>query len=851
MTATATASAWKSPSHSHSHSRSSRPSTTPRAYDGAMSVGQAMPPLLSPHNKSPQTAKHIRSPDAGYFGFVVNDESIPPDSNPGLHVRQNWNLSHSSAGSVTVPKQPSNERMPEFEAFRKRSEQYHNFNLSNNNLASLRAGSQSNTPQLKSKRSDESPQSPNPKRPSQMRPESSRASGLNSKMDSIFFDIPRNESPSPISSPNTVADHQHARLSLPASEIQSQLETLQKQRSHTLPQVENSAPNMASVHEVAQILRTNSDDVLLFDLRVYQQYATSRIHGALNLCLPTTLLKRPTFTVQKLAETFTSAHDKDEFEKWQDCKYIVVYDGNSMQAKEAIMPFNVLKKFSSEGWNGRGLVITGGYMTFAKHFPQLIDQGPVRKGKGSSARLTSPSLAADNAIPVAGGCSMPETKSAANPFFGNIRQNMDLLDGVGQMPIEKPTSMTESDVKRLPRWLREASQSSDEGKKVSSKFLDIERSEQRRMQQALSGEVQYGTPHAEKSKHIQVAGIEKGAKNRYNNIFPFEHTRVKLQDVPSYGCDYVNANFVKAAYSNRKYIATQAPIPATFEDFWRVIWEQDVRVVVMLTAEAEGGQIKSHPYWNSGEYGQFKVKNLSERSVHLDKRSKEKEAARPQMAPRRSTQPHTMGEKRSAVEHKPLIEPESPVATIRHFTLSHKDQPFKPMHEITQVHYTQWPDFGAPANPTAILGLIDLVNKYIRQSAAVAIRPESAAPSDERPIVVHCSAGCGRTGTYCTIDSVIDMLKRQKLERGKHRSYEDEMDVDIPDNWISRDDIDLVAKAVNDFRHQRLSMVQNLRQFVLCYESIIQWIMAQQNDDPRSKYMREGSRRSYQGTAGS
>jgi protein-tyrosine phosphatase len=167
------------------------------------------------------------------------------------------------------------------------------------------------------------------------------------------------------------------------------------------------------------------------------------------------------------------------------------------------------------------------------------------------------------------------------------------------------------------------------------------------------------------------------------------------------------------------------------------------------------------------------------------------------------------------------------------------------MREVTQLQYSQWPDFGAPASPTAILSLIEQVNKYIRGSASPssAVGPDESAPEGERPIIVHCSAGCGRTGTYCTIDSVIDMLKRQKLAREERD--EDRMDIDS-ENWIKRDDEDLVAKAVEDFRHQRLSMVQNLRQFVLCYESILQWVVSQQRENIRPGKGHE-TRRSYQG----
>lgn len=141
---------------------------------------------------------------------------------------------------------------------------------------------------------------------------------------------------------------------------------------------------------------------------------------------------------------------------------------------------------------------------------------------------------------------------------------MDLIGGVGQMPIKRPSTMNTEIETSLPKWMRKAVDESNEGKLVSDKFLHIEKREQKRMQEALSGEVVYGTPGSDLSGSVQIAGIEKGAKNRYNNIWPFEHSRVKLQGVGKDGCDYVNANHVHSNKSSKRYIATQGPIPQTF-----------------------------------------------------------------------------------------------------------------------------------------------------------------------------------------------------------------------------------------------------------------------------------------------
>lgn len=631
----------------------------------------------------------------------------------------------------------------------------------------------------------------------------------------------------------TVEEHQAARLSLPTDNLQvPALDARRPDRADTLPSTSvKGTPSMVGPEQVAELLQAHRAETLLLDVRVYPQYAASRITGALNLCIPTTLLKRPAFSVHKLAETFTDEQKRRKFENYKNCRYIVVYDACSTQPRDAVTPMHVLKKFVAEGWHGHALILKGGFTRASEEAPDMIDKSGPSSASATTAQKLSITPPIQDAVPVAGGCSMPASKSAANPFFGNIRQNMDLIDGVGQMAIQRPPDMSEQAEAALPAWLRKACQPANQGKLVADKFLAIEREEQKTMQEALSCRVSYGTPAPEQRAGIQVAGIEKGGKNRYNNIFPYDHTRVKLQNVPAGECDYVNANFVQAAYATRRYIATQAPIPATFNDFWRVVWEQDVRVIVSLTAEVEGGQIKCHQYWQPGEYGPLKLKKLSERRVTLmpTRRLSTSSSSlrRPSLGQRRSTNPNTASE-RQVAEAGPPAPTETPWALTRHLALSHSAYPFQPMREITLLQFSQWPDFGAPAHPRALLGLIEEMNQAVGDS--------------RRPILVHCSAGCGRTGTFCTIDSVIEMLKRQRLEardRDRHA-----MDVDHPDDWVHRDDIDLVQKTVEDFRRQRLSMVQNLRQFVLCYETVLQWIVAQQPDSMRSS--KETARRSYQ-----
>jgi len=229
----------------------------------------------------------------------------------------------------------------------------------------------------------------------------------------------------------------------------------------------------------------------------------------------------------------------------------------------------------------------------------------------------------------------------------------------------------------------------------------------------------------------------------------------------------------------------------------------------MLTAESEGGQVKCHPYWGDGRYGPLALMRNSEKHVLLEKGD-----------PNDSSAPHII---------------------VRRFYLRHSHQPFHPVREIVQLQYASWADFGTPAHPAHIVALIKYTETIVGSTQGQGsancstLSPSLALPpaSGQRPIIVHCSAGCGRTGVFCAVDTAINMMRRQQQYR-QHRnpaatSREYSPDAASPaesgDNeWMDRDDEDLICQVVSEFRHQRMSMVQNLRQFVLCYDTVLEWV---------------------------
>ena len=570
--------------------------TTPLGYPSRTpgSVGQQTPGRTS-KPLSPHAKRAPRSASPNYFEFVTDPSSNPPNSNAGIHTRKNWSPQSAGTPPITIAPQQNNssESQPRFENFRRQSEAK-TFNLSHGSLShfSGNVGSaQSSTLETVPDQSHQNrnPLSPKPqltrsgvgtavvnqegmnideRSPTDVRLPLLKASDL---QEPSFFDVPRMQSPANVSTPDlskvqrtriSHVDERDPRNSLPHNRVEPLAHIIQ--RSETLPSsVSYDGPTMIAPQDFVDLLKGHlPQDLLVLDLRVFPQYSKSRISGAINLCIPTTLLKRPSFNVQKLSETFTKEKERAKFAQWRDAKFIVLYDASSIQLKDATSSISILKKFTNEKWRGAALVIRGGFGNFAKKFPDQVDERLASEMDGSNTKKLS--IDPPGAAPVAGGCMMPIAHTAANPFFGNIRQNMDLIGGVGQMPVKLPAGLKETVVAELPAWLRQAANDDDKGKTVADRFLDIEKAEQHRMQKALSCNVSYGTPNVLSPEVVQIAGIEKGTKNRYKDMLPYDHSRVRLKNVPSGDCDYVNASHIKAQRSNKHYIASQAPVPATF-----------------------------------------------------------------------------------------------------------------------------------------------------------------------------------------------------------------------------------------------------------------------------------------------
>uniref|UniRef100_A0A8D0SFH7 Tyrosine-protein phosphatase non-receptor type n=2 Tax=Sus scrofa TaxID=9823 RepID=A0A8D0SFH7_PIG len=199
---------------------------------------------------------------------------------------------------------------------------------------------------------------------------------------------------------------------------------------------------------------------------------------------------------------------------------------------------------------------------------------------------------------------------------------------------------------------------------------------------------------------------ENRNRNRYRDVSPYDHSRVKLQNVEN---DYINASLVDIAEARRSYILTQGPLPNTGCHFWLMVWQQKTKAVVMLNRVVEKESVKCAQYWPTKDSREmlfketgFSVKFLSEDvksyyTVHLLQ----------------------LGNTNSGETR-----------TISHF------------------HYTTWPDFGVPESPASFLNFL------------FKVRESGSLDPEHGPAVIHCSAGIGRSGTFSLVDTCLVLMEK-------------------------------------------------------------------------------------------
>ncbi|XP_045450142.1 tyrosine-protein phosphatase non-receptor type 9 [Melitaea cinxia] len=248
------------------------------------------------------------------------------------------------------------------------------------------------------------------------------------------------------------------------------------------------------------------------------------------------------------------------------------------------------------------------------------------------------------------------------------------------------------------------------------------------------------------------------AKNRYTDVLCYDHSRVllsQLDDDPS--SDYINANYVDGYKQKNAFICTQGPLPKTFGDFWRMVWEQGSLVIVMTTRTVERGRVKCGQYWPAAP---------GARAVHAG----------------------------LAVDTESVDVDDD--YTVSHLLLT--DLRTEQRRRVWHGQYTRWPDYGVPGGGRAapVLRFLALVRRA-QQRARLELGDAWAGHSRGPPIVVHCSAGIGRTGTFLTLDTCTSRLAAEGVAD--------------------------VRGAVERIRQQRAHSIQMPDQYVFCHLALLEY----------------------------
>ncbi|KAI8365204.1 protein-tyrosine phosphatase-like protein [Radiomyces spectabilis] len=642
----------------------------------------------------------------------------------------------------------------------------------------------------------------------------------------------------PFATEQSKKQQQAPEIQLPSNTLHFSAASLAIKRKLALPNHSSSSISPVSLTQglsvfeprvVIDLLESNSPDsstLLLIDVRSFVHYTHLHIKSAINISVPNTILKRPSFTLDKIADVIASDEHRQLWLKWRQAKHIVLYDqqGSLLQENSTISYF--VQKFKTSHFDGTLAYLKGGMDAFSKIYADRCIGATPPQRRSPSGHIVPPTPSLSGLPPLTPTkrpgafnlgplpsmtASMPLKNHAFNPFFSNIRQNMELSHGSIKERFSvrlAPDCTVDTDTgkvagtkrklrdcagltepTRLPPWLRKTLVPVEGPHYLAECYENIERTEQRRLQSVMAHHAKADNDLMDHPFSI-VAGIEKGTLNRYTNIWPFEYTRVKLETSKP-DADYINASYIqyidcdtadvhtptgsaqdvpklltlneqmKLGRQYRRYISTQGPLPSTFGDFWSVVWQQNSRVIVMLTKQEEMNRIKCHQYWpstvdQSETYGSVRVTLIKETVRVLS-------------------------------DH-----PDDQIIR-RDFSIQFKSE----TRQVTQIQYTGWQDFGVPDDPLGTLALVKLADETQRSF-------ESPGP-----MIVHCSAGCGRSGAFCAIDTLIHRLK----DSGDIRDLE------------KAGELDLLYQTICKFREQRVSMVQTLRQYVFCYEAILWWIL--------------------------
>lgn len=586
-----------------------------------------------------------------------------------------------------------------------------------------------------------------------------------------------------------------------------------------LASIDALSPSIKHVDAIEVAQNKDSLEALFVDIRPFADYIKLHIRGAINVCLPLTLLKRSNFSLHRCINSLPP-HEKAVFQKYLSgapggrLPPIFVYD--SHQNSHNLL--HMCKKFIDNScWDASNapdiILANNSFNELQAALPGHMDAGtneqelllrpetellppplpppafpPPKAAPLLSEKLRLSSLS--DVLRFASSFHETSTPILSNFKLPQIAKKFEIRHN--QEVIGTDTSVDESfqlfnynpaNLPLLPQWIIAPVK---KNALICDEFNRLESFERLRINNALSLKRVNSAPQNDmlflpggttKERQPSVSfGMDFGHKNRYKDIFLYDHSRVKLNDYSRQQCDYINASYLDPMESlsqllvehrqdslignHVSYIAAQGPLNETIGDFWKCIINHNTPLIISLTEEFENGVNKCLPFWIPGTY----TSNYNRITVELDQPTK------------------------SGVANGNII--------IRSFKLVLETSGFAPVvHRVLQVQLLSWPDMSSVMDPRDLINIIVLKNHILNKVASSA--------EDVPRTLIHCLAGCGRTGTLCTLDTIVNVMKS---------------------NGLGKLAFNPIYQIVNSFRNQRISMVQTLRQYYLIYDTVLLYL---------------------------
>lgn len=610
--------------------------------------------------------------------------------------------------------------------------------------------------------------------------------------------------------------------------------------------------------ELSELIANEDNDYkfLVIDVRPFIEFSKNHIKNSINFNLPSTLLKRTNFSLEKSINNLSQFDNNKLVEflnKNNNAGSIIFYDDSKIVNNEINLSlFGLVNKFllnCSNNWNFNKLfILNNGFDSFRNSYPNLLESfsneqmhknqnqlklnsaktlympNNSKNMENTTTTTTTTTIEAPNYLsmhkrsvslqtfnnkynnpasslrsPISPNLSRFQLPSLPKTPIFKIRQNEEILidededenedeqkDNEKELKImnnqrnfesnlffgfiylEKLTNNLKFDLSFLPEWYKLLLSNSKSNLSFTKKFKQLEFNEKKRLNSMISNNsIGYG--------------IELGYKNRYKDIFPYEHSRVKLpltpleeeeqaeerqkQDCQMQQEGYINANHINSSINEDfNYIATQAPLLSTMNDFIRLCFNENIKIIINLTSQFENGIEKCYPYWDDENF----IKILDSFDFN------------------------------SCIKIRRLL--------IKKYNF-----------ELLQIQVLNWEDFGI-INLENYINIYKLIfmKKYLTENLTDFSRTKNFNT------LVHCSAGCGRTGTFCTIDSILNNQNEinEKFTEFHENNNTTTYNTNNNNKSINKN-YDPIFEIVENFRNQRISMVQTFRQFLLIYDCTI------------------------------